>query len=192
MQLVDSIFDYLNGLDESIHRPFLANWPSKPFKTRTVFPNTLPVVSYLAGIHVNGDERAKEVVSALRSCADDLCWGQTYSAQDFGTKFLDKYGWTELIGLRGHVASENIACGFLLLGPHVEYPNHSHEAEEVYVPFSSHSPWKHAGSDWKLKQRGAPIYHEPWLVHGMRTGPQPLLALYIWQGGDLAQKSRVE
>ncbi len=190
--LIDIIYDYLRNIDNHCLPFSLANWPSKPFKTRKVSRRLLPVISCLQQIGVNGDDKGAEVVKTLKSCAEHLSWGQTYTAADFGEAFLENYGWTELIGSRGPVASKDIACGFLLLGPNTEYPKHSHEAEEVYVPFNSQTLWIQEEDDWILRQSGVPIYHRSWIAHGMRTGSAPLLALYIWYGGNLAQKSYIE
>jgi hypothetical protein len=190
--LIDIIYDYLRNIDDHCLSFSLANWPSKPFKNRKVSRRLLPVISYLQQIGVNGDNKGAEVVKTLKSCTEHLSWGQTYTAEDFGEAFLENYGWTELIGLRGPVASKDIACGFLLLGPNTEYPKHSHEAEEVYVPFNSQTLWIQEEDDWILRQSGVPIYHRAWIAHGMRTGSTPLLALYIWYGGNLAQKSHIE
>ena len=110
----------------------------------------------------------------------------------FGENFLNNYGWTEIVGLRGPIASNTIACGFLLLGPNTEYPKHSHEAEEIYIPFSSDTLWFKGEEGGMPREIGVPIYHQPWVSHGMRTGVDPLLALYIWRGGDLCQKSHIE
>ena len=128
----------------------------------------------------------------LEISAKHLCWGQTYSAEDFGTDFLEKYGWVELIGLRGQIKSKDIACGFLLLGPGIEYPKHSHEAEEVYIPLSSNSLWIQGDDDWISRPSSVSIYHRSLLSHGMWTGNSPLLALYLWRGGNLTQKSHID
>ena len=190
--LLNIVFDYLKNVENSYITKFLVNWPSKPFKTRKVSQCLLPVLSYLPEINVNENDKAVPVIKTLKVYANDLCWGQTYTAADFGEAFLEKYGWTELIGVRGPVKSRDIACGFLLLGPNIEYPKHSHEAEEVYVPINSEAWWIQENDDWVSRQRGVPIYHRPWLSHGIRTGSSPLLALYIWQGGNLTQKSHIE
>jgi hypothetical protein len=105
---------------------------------------------------------------------------------------LEKYGWAELIGLRGPVPSTEIACGFLLLGPHIEYPEHSHEAEEVNIPLNAPTFWMRGHDEWVSRPAGVPLYHESWLVHAMRTEATPLLALYLWRRGDLTQKSRID
>jgi hypothetical protein len=128
----------------------------------------------------------------LVSLASYLTWNQTYSAEDFGAGFLEKYGWTEFIGQRGPIASYRMACGVLLLGPEIEYPRHSHEAEEVYVPLTGPTLWQRSDQDWTYRAPGRPVYHSSWVPHAMRTEKVPLLALYLWRGGDLVQKSRIE
>ena len=132
------------------------------------------------------------IVNMLASLANDLTWGQTYSTQDFGAGFLEKYGWTEFVGLRGPIASDRLACGFLFLGPQIEYPRHSHAAEEVYVPLTGQSLWQCGDQDWTYRAAGLPIHHASGLPHAMRTESVPLLALYLWCGGNLVQKSRIE
>jgi len=60
------------------------------------------------------------------------------------------------------------------------------------VPLSEPTYWIKGESDWLLRPCGVPIYHRSELVHGMRTESTPLLALYLWRGGDLTQKSQIE
>lgn len=192
IELVNIIYDYLIGLDEIGLSPFLSGWPSEPFKTRIVFQSTLPVLSCLPELVTNANAETKRIVKLLETSAEHLAWGQTYAAEDFGAGFLEKYGWTELIGLRGPIKSNAIACGFLLLGPDIEYPLHSHEAEEVYVPLNSQSLWRQGNDLWISRPGGVPIYHRSGLTHGMRTDSAPLLALYLWRDGDLAQKSHID
>ncbi len=132
---------------------------------------------------------AEDVLARLCGMRDALAWRQTYAADDFGPEFLLCYGWTELIGTRGPVPSHSLACGFLLLGPDLEYPRHYHTAEEIYVVLAGNASWRRGGEDWVIRAPGAVIHHPPDMPHAMRTGPEPLLALYLWRGGDLAQKS---
>ncbi|MCD4742835.1 MAG: dimethylsulfoniopropionate lyase, partial [Desulfobacteraceae bacterium] len=190
IELVNIIYDYLCDLDEISLSPFLSEWPSKPFKIRIAAQSKLPVLSYLPELIVDANAETERLVKTFKILAEHLAWGQTYSTDDFGVDFLKKYGWTELIGLRGPVDSKDIACGFLMLGPDIEYPMHSHGAEEVYVPMNSQTLWMQGDDPWVLRPGGVPIYHSSWLQHGMRTESAPLLALYLWRGGDLTQKSR--
>ena len=96
----------------------------------------LPVVSSLQGLSRYAAPGTRALVEAIAALAGDLDWRQTYTSADFGQRFLDNYGWSEWIGERGAFVSDAIACGVLLLGPDIEYPAHSHEAEELYLPLA--------------------------------------------------------
>jgi len=159
---------------------------------RQASPNYLPVLSFLPAAVKAAHEKAKPLTQSLAALSRKLTWGQTYSVEDFGSKFLQRYAWTELIGQRGPIPSDRIACGFLFLGPQVEYPRHSHEAQEVYVPLTHSTLWQRRNQVWVPGAAGKPRFHASWEPHAMRADNQPLLALYIWHGGKLVQKSRIE
>jgi len=171
---------------------FLADWPPANCLARPVAPHALPVLFWMPDAVKAAGKCAKPMVKTLAGLADYIAWGQTYSTEDFGVGFLEKYGWTELIGLRGPVASSRIACGFLILGPRIEYPRHSHEAEEVYVPLTGPALWLQGTQEWAYRTPCRPIYHAPRVPHAMRTETVPLLALYLWRGGNLIEKSTIE
>lgn len=191
--LANEVFNFLTAIDDIGLNPFLSKWPSDPYKLRAILEQTLPVHSYLQKLSTHTNTKTQKIIQMLNALKDHICWGQTYSVEDFGDRFLEKYGWAELIGLRGPIASSEIACGFLLLGPNILYPKHSHEAEEVYIPLSEkHAFWIKENNDWVSRPVGKPIYHKSWLPHGMRTSSEPLIALYLWIGGNLVQKSQIE
>ncbi len=195
LSLVSAVRNYLDSIHHG-HRvhlnAFFADWPEAGYATRDIPPHPLPVLSWLAeAVKATGTDIAS-VANMLAVAANHLAWGQTYSSDDIGAAFLERYGWTELIGQRGPVASKRIACGFLLLGPDIEYPPHRHEAEEIYVPLTGGTLWMRGGEGWVRRSPSSPIYHPAWTPHAMRTAATPLLALYLWRGGDLVQKSRID
>ncbi len=192
IEFVTSIRAFLSGLNDSHLDSFLANWPSPHYQMRSVVACSLPILSWMPAALKAANKQTEFMVRTLASLANHLTWGQTYSAQDFGAEFLDKYGWTEFIGLRGPIASDCLACGFLFLGPQIEYPQHSHEAEEIYVPLTGPTLWQCGDQDWAYRAPGLPIYHASWVPHAMRTETVPLVALYLWCGGNLVQKSHIE
>lgn len=168
----------------------LEGWPDLAV-TRAVTPAGLPVCAVLDAAAAGAHAPFADLVRGLRDGAAGLRWGQTYGAGDFGADFLQGYGWTELIGLRGPIASNRVAVGFLLLGAGIDYPPHAHEATEVYLPLSGTALWMRGDVDHAPVAPGQAIRHPSWMPHGMRTGPEPLVAAYVWRGGDLAAKSRI-
>ncbi len=181
---------YLESIDDNRVAEFITgmNWQSP---ARHLAPKSLACHRHL--------DRAAEMVmpgeqpllSLLAAHAQQLCWGQTYTAEDFGRHFLDNYGWVELIGTRGHFASDTVAAGLLVLGPDIVYPDHRHIAEELYVPLTGGAEWRKGEESFAVRAAGEVIHHPSNVAHAMRTGAEPLVALYIWRGGPLAQKSEI-
>ncbi|MBB6485091.1 dimethylsulfonioproprionate lyase family protein [Rhizobium lusitanum] len=156
---------------------------------RPLASHDLPVVRSLREIHRAGNGAEGALFHRLLQAADTLHWAQTYSITDFGSDFLQRYGWVELFGTRGHFASAEMAGGFLLLGPGVHYPDHHHTAEEIYIPLTDGSLWSKDGQPFLPHWSGGIIHHPSNIRHAMRTEDEPLVALYLWRGGPLAQKS---
>lgn len=190
--LTGVVQNYLTRMNDPHINLFLRHWPEPGSATRDLKKSTLPVLTCLPEMTEVTAPDILQIVKLLQVAANDLAWGQTYSSEDFGATFLNRYGWTELIGTRGFIVSSRMACGFLLLGPEIEYPIHRHEAEEVYIPLTGPSFWKRNNNEWISREAGMPIYHDPWEPHAIRTDLVPLLAIYLWQGGDLAQKSLID
>lgn len=186
-----AIRQFFEDLDNTRINSLLEDWPPAKCRTRPTAPRVLPVLSWMPQVVAAAHQHTAFLVKMLASMANQIAWGQTYSAEDFGSGFLEKYGWTELIGMRGPIASERMACGFLLLGPEIEYPRHSHEAEEVYVPLTEPTYWMRGNEDWELRAACRPIFHGSRMPHAIRTKDVPLLALYLWHGGNLVEKSSI-
>ncbi|TXI10748.1 MAG: transcriptional regulator [Rhizobium sp.] len=187
-ELLTAFRDYLLSRSDPLLRHFI-NGFDWPIEERALARQDLPVVTCLRelGRVANGAEGA--LFDRLLRASDRLHWAQTYSIADFGADFLQRYGWVELFGTRGHFVSEEMAGGFLLLGPDVHYPDHHHEAEEIYIPLTDGSLWSKDEQPFLPRWSGEIIHHPSNIRHAMRTEDQPLVALYLWRGGPLAQKS---
>jgi hypothetical protein len=180
----------LENLRAPLVSEFLADWPSAP-RERPAPPAPLPVLRWLPALAATAPAIAPELVTALVRWAPALAWRQTYTAQELGAEFLDNYAWTEVLGVHGPRHSERLACGFLLLGPGTLYPSHQHEAEELYVPLRGRAEWQQGDGLWRRHEPGTVIRHSSNESHAMRTSEEPLLAVYLWRGGDLAQVARL-
>jgi len=156
---------------------------------RGLKPNALSCLRHLSRAAMLAPPAARPLCRWFDDNRNALRWGQTYTAADFGQDFIDGYGWVELVGTRGHFASTELAAGFILLGPGIDYPDHHHVAEEVYVPLTGGTLWRKG--EGAYTERGAleAIHHPSNVNHAMRTRTEPLFALYLWRGGPLAQKS---
>lgn len=164
---------------------FLEGWPRlhQPDEAPRM---KLPVLGWMDQVASPGD--ASYVAHEVARLSPRLEWRQSYGKDDFGAAFLDRYGYAELVGMRGPIRTGRIACGVLLLGPWTEYPLHSHVAEEIYILLAGTGLIRSGASNWTAWARGSVTYHASATPHAMRTAADPVLALYLWRNGDLTEK----
>ena len=187
-ELLAETRDFLAGLPSPV-TGFVGSLPEE-MEARPLEAAPLPCLRHLDACAALAEGTSGESVARLLAGhRQRLHWGQTYTQADFDRRFLDNYGWLELFGKRGHFVEDRIACGFLLLGPGTHYPDHHHEAEEIYIPLTGGASWKKGDGPFATQEAGAVIHHPSNVNHAMQTAGAPLLALYLWRGGPLAAKS---
>lgn len=120
----------------------------------------------------------------------DWLQNPNYTADTIGPAFFESYGYVELVGPGRPVESDAFLIGFLLLGPGTLYPDHSHQAAEVYHVVAGTAEWWREDQDWTTRPPGAAIAHASGVRHAMRARDEPLLALYCWQG-EIATAARL-
>jgi hypothetical protein len=103
----------------------------------------------------------------------------------FPAGFAGRSAILELIGPSGLAVSSVIRSGLYFQAPDCLYPSHSHSAEEFYLVLSGTASWQKDEENFEVKNSGALIHHHPWMSHAMQTYEEPLLAAWIWTGGDL-------
>jgi mannose-6-phosphate isomerase-like protein (cupin superfamily) len=118
-------------------------------------------------------------------------WEQSYTSADEAVSdaLLAGYGFAEVIGKNGPFVSSRVRAGIGIWGPNVTYPIHRHQAEEVYLPLAGCGIF-HLGDGAPAKKHAGDLVKVPSaLPHGFETERSPLVIFYIWQGGDLREKS---
>ncbi|TIV99630.1 MAG: transcriptional regulator [Mesorhizobium sp.] len=189
-QLLDRFHGCLAGVDSDLVSDAVAriDWD---MPVRSLDPRWLDCLRHLDRIAEIAPQHFRPLARFVADHRDELRWGQTYTASDFGRAFIDNYGWLEVFGTRGHFVNEDVAAGLLILGPGIVYPDHHHIAEEIYVPLTGGTEWRMGEGGFHVREAGEVIHHASNVSHAMRTGKEPLMALYIWRGGPLAQKSTI-
>jgi hypothetical protein len=123
------------------------------------------------------------VVHGFMAIEPESTWIQTeHYRASLGDDYMDNYGYVTLVGDRAIVKHDRIACGFFVIGPGRHYPEHSHEAEEIYHPLSGDTLWRQGDGEAKSHAIGEAVHNPPWLPHEMWTRQTPLFALYCWRG----------
>ena len=154
----------------------------------------LPVLRWLPQLTVQAGRCGGAFLETLSGAAGSLAWRQTYTRDEVGEEFLRNYAWAELSRSRSDsgIGAAQISCGVLVLGPNTFYPPHRHEAEEIYLPLAGTAEWLKGDGVWRHRRPGTLIHHSNEETHAMRTGEQPLLAMYLWRSADLGQHARLD
>lgn len=141
-------------------------------------PTTSPVLSALPELTRRG-ALSLDVASLLTR----LHWRQNqhYVGDPQRARFLARYGYANIIGDAGLAEVDGLLVGVLLLGAETHDPAHHHPAEETYHVVAGTADWQR-GQAWTARAPGAVIHHPSGVSHAMRTGPEPLLAVYCWGG----------
>jgi hypothetical protein len=123
-----------------------------------------------------------DVAEAFAAIEPRLCWKTRAGAEAHGEQFLNGHANATIVGSEGLEIRPDIWIGVSLLAPDTRYPDHRHPPEEVYVVLSE-GEWRQGDGAWHRPGIGGLVYNPANIVHAMRSGEQPLLALwFLWTG----------
>jgi quercetin dioxygenase-like cupin family protein len=109
-----------------------------------------------------------------------LGWKIRAGAEMQGERFVNGHANATIIGPEGLEIRNDVWIGVSLLAPHIQYPDHRHPPEEVYVVLSG-GQWRQERDPWHEPGIGGLVYNPPNVVHAMRSMELPLLALwFLW------------
>ncbi|MDA7430966.1 dimethylsulfonioproprionate lyase family protein [Primorskyibacter aestuariivivens] len=138
--------------------------------------------------HINATVHLRDAIRELSDFAD---WQQTYSVDEVGQDFLDRYGWFELVGPEGHFRSDEVRAFIAYWGERLYYPWHLHEAEELYFILAGEALFEAEGAPPVTLKAGEACLHKANQPHQMTTGDSPVLALVLWRGAGLSGVPRM-
>jgi quercetin dioxygenase-like cupin family protein len=82
-----------------------------------------------------------------------------------------------IVGPDGLEPRDDVWLGVSLLGPNVQYPDHSHAPEEIYLVISP-GDFRQGRKEWVHVAKGETYYNPHNIVHAMRSTERPLLAFW--------------
>jgi len=94
----------------------------------------------------------------------------------------ERHAHSEIVGPDSGLKTDLLRLGAFILAPYTNYPLHSHEAEEIYLPISGDGEWRMQQIDYVVYRPGSIVHVEPWKPHAIRSGKEPLLMLWAWYG----------
>ncbi|MCY4050115.1 MAG: dimethylsulfonioproprionate lyase family protein [Gammaproteobacteria bacterium] len=155
----------------------------------------LPVISSIVETKPDSGSQVERLLSLVINYRECLFWEQTYTKADgvVGDALLSGYAFAEISGQQGPFISNQLRTGVGVWAPHVEYPLHWHDAEEIYWILSGSVRFQ-VGRDRPklLKNTGEIIYISSSVPHSFETSDESVVMFYLWQGGDLRQVSTFE
>jgi hypothetical protein len=161
-------------------------------------PSGLAVLDQLGRACAPADGVDADLLQHVRRLAPGAAWTQTAAYVDDppSSGFLDGYAHATRVGppdggppADAPGGKPAVSVGLLLLGSDVRYPPHHHPADEIYLPLGDADWLDDDATTYRPRPAGTPLHHRPWQAHAMRTGPRPLLAVYLWSG-DVTTPSR--
>jgi quercetin dioxygenase-like cupin family protein len=122
------------------------------------------------------------LANAFAAIEPQLSWKTRAGAEAQGEQFPTGHANAIIVGTEGLEMREDVRIGVSVMAPHTRYPDHRHPPEEVYVVLSG-GEWRQGGEDWHAPGVGGLVHNPPNIVHAMRSGENPLLALwFLWVG----------
>ena len=116
-------------------------------------------------------------VSEIAALTQDLQWNE--SARSHAPI-------SELVGPTSLIKHQSFRVGLFALIPDIDYADHAHPADEVYIVLAGSGSWSLDGGPYQVKRAGDIIDIPSMMTHAMRTGPTPALTLYSWTGDDVS------
>ncbi len=159
-----------------------------------VEPVHLPASDTFAQALSLADAQTATILGLFVQHRATLRWEQSYSKADraVSVEMLSNYGYAEIVGKNGPFFSARVRAGVAVYGPHLVYPPHRHQAEEIYAVLAGTATCQIENEEPATRGPGDILYHAPQVRHGLQTGEHPLAIAYLWQAGDLREKPSFE
>lgn len=121
------------------------------------------------------DVPVRQLGAAFMSIAPALPWARSHRAS--AAPLAETYAGALIVGPGGAVESDQLQIGVSLMAPGITFPDHQHPPEEVYIALSP-GEWRQNADPWVEPGIGGLIYNPPNIVHAMRSGEAPFLAIW--------------
>jgi len=149
-----------------------------PGATRDIAPESAPVYSWFETAAANAANTSTATLAdTLAKLAPRLAWRTRPDRQSDDPNFADAHANAVILGDGGIEDRGDVRVGVSLLAPDTFYPDHRHPPEEVYVVLSE-GEWRQEANPWHAPGPGGMVHNPPNVLHSMRAGPQPLLAIW--------------
>ncbi|MEM9124186.1 MAG: dimethylsulfonioproprionate lyase family protein [Pseudomonadota bacterium] len=165
-------------------------WPTD-LQAANLTPNPIPATKLVYECQAVGSAMSDALTRAIRATAHLAQWKVTYTEDEVGVDFLNRYGYYELFGPTGHFHSTQLRGYVAYWGAGLTYDWHSHQAEEIYLTLAGGAMFKVDGDD-AFVGPGQTRLHASWQSHAMVTRAKPILAFVLWRGKGMEDLPRMD
>ena len=142
---------------------------------------SLPILNLLPramDTAISGSPCIKALALSLTPIFPKLKWYKREG--DYPKKFIQGHANALIIGKEGLYKLNDLVVGITLLAPKIQYPDHDHPPEEVYITLSDGN-WRQNAGVWSSPGLGGLVYNPKNITHSMRAKNEPLLAVWcLW------------
>ena len=167
-----------------------ADWPENLISNEKLNVN-IPATDLVKNFQFKGSQYTQPLVNVVKENTQFANWQRTYSEEEVGIDFLNRYGYYELIGTEGHFYSDKLRAFIAYWGENLTYDWHSHEAEELYFVLAGSALFKTESIEKILKANDS-CYHKSWESHSMVTFFEPVLTFVLWRGKGIETLSTMD
>lgn len=157
----------------------------QPAPQNSTVPRRLPACAYLgpaveaARTGAGGGARTAERFAEVEPM---LTWRRRPGSEPDSTAFHDGHANATIVGPGGLEERGDLRIGVSLLAPMIQYPEHRHPPDEIYLALSA-GEWQQDASPWFSPGPGHIVFNSSDTLHSMRSGETPLLAIWcLWSG----------
>lgn len=147
--------------------------------TPTASPPT-PILNHIGAACQETQPLVNEVICSAATCE----WRQPYTPEEVGQEFVQGSAWLPIADSNGPLVLDRGLVEIMLFDANINYPRHSHAAEELYLVLAGKFWWEAPDDDespaWL--QAGQLIHHPPHRAHALTAGDEPALLLAVWRG----------
>ena len=118
------------------------------------------------------------LAKAFAALEPALAWVRRPDSKAHGETFFDGHANAWLVGPTGLEQRSDVLVGTSLVAPGVRYVDHRHPPEELYIVLSE-GEWYREDRGWHTPGIGGIVHNPSNVMHAMRAGPEPLLALWL-------------
>ncbi len=158
-------------------RRVAASIPRGSLETGTTEPARRPACIHLDASYRNLENGGLRQLAASFQAIEPLLAWSSRAERRISDTLAESYAEATIVGDGGAIPSTTVEIGASILSPNMDYPNHRHPPEEVYIALSR-GHWRQDDDPWVEPGIGGLIHNPANIIHAMRSGSQPLFAIW--------------